>query len=90
MCGICGFNWDDKQLLKSMMDSITHRGPDGSGSYTSRGISLGNRRLSIIDLKTGKQPIYNEDKSMCIVFVGERFLRYWTNMKKERRTRLGS
>ena len=71
MCGICGFNWDDKQLLKSMMDSITHRGPDGSGSYTSRGISLGNRRLSIIDLKTGKQPIYNEDKSMCIVFVGE-------------------
>jgi len=54
-----------------MTDSITHRGPDDSGFYTSRGISLGNRRLSIIDLATGKQPIYNEDKSMCIVFVGE-------------------
>ena len=71
MCGICGFNWDERFLIKSMMDSIVHRGPDDSGLYTSRGISLGNRRLSIIDLKTGKQPIYNEDKSMCIVFVGE-------------------
>lgn len=71
MCGICGFNWDDKKLIKSMADSIIHRGPDDSGFYTDRGISLGSRRLSIIDLATGKQPIYNEDKSMCIVFNGE-------------------
>src|SRR3989344_5146994 len=72
MCGICGFNWDDKELVKKMADSIRHRGPDDDGYYTDKGISLGNRRLAIIDLsKKGKQPIFNEDKSVCIVFNGE-------------------
>src|SRR3989344_5495977 len=72
MCGICGFNWDDKELLKQMADIIRHRGPDDDGYYTDKDISLGNRRLSIIDLsKNGKQPIFNEDKTICVVYNGE-------------------
>ena len=72
MCGIVGFNWDDKNLVKSMSNLITHRGPDDSGFYTDKYISLGNRRLSIIDLsKKGKQPISNEDNTLSIVFNGE-------------------
>ncbi len=54
-----------------MTDSITHRGPDSDGFYTDRKISLGIRRLRIIDLENGDQPIFNEDKSKCIVFNGE-------------------
>jgi len=72
MCGICGFNWDDKELVRRMADSIRHRGPDDDGYYTDKDISLGNRRLSIIDLsKNGKQPIFNEDKTICVVYNGE-------------------
>ena len=72
MCGICGFTWDDKRLLKQMADIIRHRGPDDDGYYTDKDISLGNRRLSIIDLsKNGKQPIFNEDKTICVVYNGE-------------------
>jgi len=72
MCGICGFAWDDKKLLREMAGLIRHRGPDDDGYYTDKSISLANRRLSIIDLsKNGKQPIFNEDKSICIVFNGE-------------------
>ena len=72
MCGICGFyGFEDKELLKRMTNILVHRGPDDSGYFTDKNISLGMRRLSIIDLLTGKQPIYNEDKSMCIVFNGE-------------------
>ena len=50
MCGICGFNWDDRVLVKSMSDSINHRGPDQEGYFTDQNISLGHKRLSIIDL----------------------------------------
>jgi asparagine synthase (glutamine-hydrolysing) len=71
MCGICGFNWDDKQLLKQMTSSILHRGPNDDGYYSERHISLGMRRLSIIDVSKGKQPIYNEDGSICVVYNGE-------------------
>jgi len=72
MCGICGFSWGDKRLLRQMADIIKYRGPDDKGYYVDKYISLANRRLSIIDLsKKGKQPIYNEDKSICIVFNGE-------------------
>jgi asparagine synthase (glutamine-hydrolysing) len=72
MCGIVGFNWEDKRLLKSMMASVSHRGPDQSGFYTDKNISLGHQRLSIIDLSAfGKQPIFNEDQSIAIVFNGE-------------------
>jgi len=72
MCGIVGFNWEDKGLLKKMMDSIKHRGPDQSGIFTDKNISLGHQRLSIIDLSnSGKQPIFNEDKTLAIIFNGE-------------------
>jgi len=72
MCGICGFNWEDKYLIKKMTEVIYHRGPDKEGFFVGDGISLGNRRLSIIDLsEKGTQPIYNEDKSICITYNGE-------------------
>ena len=72
MCGINGFNFKDEDLIKRMNQAIKHRGPDGEGFYVDENISLGHRRLSIIDLsENGKQPIFNEDKSMCIIFNGE-------------------
>src|SRR3989344_5407305 len=72
MCGICGFyGFENKKLLLSMMKSIEHRGPDDSGFYADKNIMLGHRRLSIIDLKTGKQPIFNEDESIVVVYNGE-------------------
>ncbi len=74
MCGICGFtgqieNRDD--VIKNMTDVITHRGPDSSGFYCDDYISMGFRRLSIIDLDAGHQPIYNEDKTLVLTFNGE-------------------
>lgn len=72
MCGIAGFyGFEDKSLLKKMADSLIHRGPDDDGYYENKNVMLANRRLSIIDLSTGKQPIYNEDKSIAIVYNGE-------------------
>jgi asparagine synthase (glutamine-hydrolysing) len=72
MCGICGFNWADAQLIERMKDTIVHRGPDGEGSYVAPGISLGHRRLSIVDLsETGRQPLSNEDGTVWITFNGE-------------------
>jgi asparagine synthase (glutamine-hydrolysing) len=71
MCGIAGFNWMDKNIIKKMMKSISHRGPDESGTYFDDNISFGHQRLKIIDLKTGKQPIHNEDESIQIIFNGE-------------------
>ena len=75
MCGIVGFVdrevTDKKMIIKKMADRIKHRGPDGEGFYTDSDIALGHRRLSIIDLKTGDQPIFNENKDKVIVFNGE-------------------
>ena len=72
MCGICGFNWSDARLLVRMMDVQAHRGPDAAGSFSDGRISLGHRRLSIIDLSdAGRQPMPNEDGSLRIVFNGE-------------------
>jgi asparagine synthase (glutamine-hydrolysing) len=76
MCGICGvypFHSAplEKTLLKAMCDVIVHRGPDEEGFYIDRDIALGMRRLSIIDLSTGQQPIHNEDKTVWTVFNGE-------------------
>ncbi len=72
MCGICGtFGFVDGLLLRRMCKIISHRGPDEFGFYTDKNVGLGSRRLKIIDLKTGKQPIYNEDGSICVVFNGE-------------------
>ena len=77
MCGIAGFTcwgnvkFDVKDTIHEMLSKIIHRGPDQQGVYTDDAVALGNRRLSIIDLATGKQPIHNEDKSLWIVFNGE-------------------
>ena len=74
MCGLCGFTGkivDRDRILENMTDVITHRGPDSVGYYKDDTISMGFRRLSIIDLDQGHQPIYNEDKSLVLMFNGE-------------------
>ncbi len=72
MCGINGFNFKNQELIGKMNEKIKHRGPDDEGVYLDDNISLGHRRLSIIDLsERGRQPMFNEDKSLCIVFNGE-------------------
>jgi len=72
MCGICGFNWTDPALVERMKTMLVHRGPDDHGSYVADGISLGHRRLSIVDLsESGRQPLSNEDGSVWITFNGE-------------------
>ncbi len=69
-----GFNWDDRKLVERMASIIRYRGPDEEGFYNDRHVSLGNRRLKIVDLSSkGRQPISNESGSMCIVFNGEVF-----------------
>jgi len=72
MCGICGFNWNDDQLVRAMADTLAHRGPDQDGFFCCDQVSLGHRRLSIIDLsENGRQPMFNEDGSVVLVFNGE-------------------
>jgi asparagine synthase (glutamine-hydrolysing) len=78
MCGICGklivrgqAAPPNQVLLRSMMDTIRHRGPDDEGMYISGPVGLGHTRLSIIDLSSGKQPICNEDGTVWVVFNGE-------------------
>ena len=70
MCGISGFNWEDKDLINKMNNSLKHRGPDGEGSYTDNLVSLGHRRLAIIDLtEKGKQPMEYERKGRKVVII---------------------
>lgn len=77
MCGITGiFDTQrkreiDRAVLHRMNESQFHRGPDEGGLHIEAGLGLGHRRLSIIDLSTGQQPLYNEDGSVCVVFNGE-------------------
>lgn len=75
MCGIVGFTGsinNSNEVLSDMMDKIKHRGPDAEGKYIDENIALGHRRLSIIDISSsGDQPIFNEDKSLVIIFNGE-------------------
>ncbi|HOX86360.1 MAG TPA: asparagine synthase (glutamine-hydrolyzing) [bacterium] len=77
MCGICGMVYRDRQkpvdgdALQRMNDAMRHRGPDDAGYHLAEGVGLAMRRLSIIDLVSGSQPIYNEDRSLAIVFNGE-------------------
>jgi len=77
MCGIAGiFDYRgrrdaDRRLLRRMTDVIVHRGPDGDGFHYAPGVGLGHRRLAIVDLAGGDQPIYNEDRTVCIVYNGE-------------------
>jgi asparagine synthase (glutamine-hydrolysing) len=77
MCGITGI-FDtkgkrsiDKNLLSRMNDSQYHRGPDQEGLHIEEGVGLGHRRLSIIDISSGKQPLYNEDNTVVVVYNGE-------------------
>ena len=49
MCGICGFTWENKKIIRQMTDIMAHRGPDSSGYFTDKNISMGHRRLKIID-----------------------------------------
>lgn len=72
MCGFCGYiNKKEKDYINKMNDAIAHRGPDDESYYKDDYIAMGFRRLSIIDLKSGRQPMTNEDKSMIITFNGE-------------------
>ena len=74
MCGFVGFvdkEKNKKKIVKDMADLIKHRGPDSDGYFCDSEVALGFRRLSIIDLDTGSQPIYNEDNTKVIVFNGE-------------------
>lgn len=72
MCGISGFTFCDKDLIAKMNDRIAHRGPDQEGIYCDDHVSLGHRRLSIIDLsEAGRNPMWNREKNVGIVFNGE-------------------
>jgi asparagine synthase (glutamine-hydrolysing) len=72
MCGIAGFlGCTGSLFLPNMIRTLRHRGPDDQGSFEAAGVGLGMSRLAIIDLRTGNQPIWNEDGSACIIFNGE-------------------
>ena len=76
MCGFCGFQdklgkEEKKSTIEKMTNRIIHRGPDSAGYCIDESVAIGFRRLSIIDLEGGSQPIYNEDKTMCVFFNGE-------------------
>ncbi len=76
MCGIVGFvdnrkKAEKNKILDKMLDRIIHRGPDDSGRLVDNTVALGHRRLSIIDLNTGGQPIFNEKEEKAIIFNGE-------------------
>ena len=74
MCGIAGFvgkQNNKEEILQKMMDVIKHRGPDSEGKYTTDEVAFGFRRLSIIDLESGSQPMFNEDGEIALIFNGE-------------------
>lgn len=77
MCGICGFihrrdvHGQPQSLIDAMNETMVHRGPDDAGSYVHKNMAIAMRRLSIIDLQTGHQPIANEDKTVWVVLNGE-------------------
>ncbi|HYK22246.1 MAG TPA: hypothetical protein VEV42_16015, partial [Pyrinomonadaceae bacterium] len=80
MCGITGWaNLDSpappregaRELLHAMCERMVHRGPDSEGLFVTTGAALGMRRLAIIDLVTGEQPVFNEDKSVAVILNGE-------------------
>src|SRR5437899_10077734 len=75
MCGIAGYisgeGQADREMVQAMCDQIRHRGPDDQGFHVDRECAIGMRRLSIIDVAGGHQPISNEDGSVWVVFNGE-------------------
>ncbi|TGC07440.1 asparagine synthase (glutamine-hydrolyzing) [Methanolobus halotolerans] len=71
MCGVIGFNWKDESLLRKMCESIRHRGPDGKGAYVDDHVSLGHRRLAILDVPgNNQQPMSNEDGTILLIYNG--------------------
>jgi len=74
MCGIVGFNWQDEKKIRSLACLLEHRGPEQEGFHVQDGVSIGHKRLRILDLsEKGRQPIYNEDRTVCISYNGEIF-----------------
>jgi asparagine synthase (glutamine-hydrolysing) len=79
MCGITGIvdltgrRMIDERLLRAMNGRIGHRGPDGDGFHFEPGVGFGHRRLAIIDVEGGKQPVYNEDHTVVVTYNGEIF-----------------
>src|SRR5688500_5728214 len=77
MCGIAGILFAEaapptaRGLIERMTTALLHRGPDEGGYHVDRRAALGHRRLSIIDVKSGQQPMYNEDGLICVVYHGE-------------------
>jgi asparagine synthase (glutamine-hydrolysing) len=72
LCGIGGIlGSDDRATVRKMTNALVHRGPDDSGYFSDRNVAMGHRRLSIIDLATGRQPIFNEDHSIAVIYNGE-------------------
>src|SRR6478752_6815889 len=71
MCGIVGFAGSDPERLQQMLRSIVHRGPDGQGTDIGSHFSIGMRRLAIIDVATGDQPLYSDNRNLALVFNGE-------------------
>src|SRR5262249_48949863 len=71
MCGIVGVAGSDRGLLERMLPAVVHRGPDGQGMDVGRHVSIGMRRLAIIDVATGDQPLYSDDGNLALVFNGE-------------------
>jgi asparagine synthase (glutamine-hydrolysing) len=74
MCGIVGFNWEDEKTIKLLASLLEHRGPEQEGFHVGDSVSLGHKRLCILDLSLkGRQPLYNEDNTICIAYNGEIF-----------------
>jgi asparagine synthase (glutamine-hydrolysing) len=71
VCGIAGFAGSDPERLEAMLRSIVHRGPDGQGTEIGEHFSIGMRRLAIVDVTTGDQPLYSDDRNLALVFNGE-------------------
>jgi len=72
MCGIVGFNWEDERKIRLLASLLNHRGPEQEGFHIQDGISIGHKRLRILDLsERGRQPIYNEDNTVCVSYNGE-------------------
>lgn len=74
MCGIVGFVSNDENkgtIIKKMTDRISHRGPDEEGYYMDETVALGHRRLSIIDLESGTQPMVSKNQNIVVIFNGE-------------------
>ncbi len=79
MCGICGYinlngkSIENPALIKEMTDTLSHRGPDDQGYFIKDSLALGHRRLSVIDLETGHQPLFNQKKNLSIIYNGEAY-----------------